>query len=63
MLKIRWFKKHHVVRTINAKWTINISEIARYADELQPHCDADDWEIVNESDIKIFSKARWLELK
>lgn len=62
MLKIHWLKNRQVVRAIDAKWTIDIIEIARHADELQAQYAAEDWEIVNESDVQIFTRARWREL-
>ena len=59
MLKIRLLKGGHVVETIDAKWTINIADIAHQAGELEPRHGADDWEIVNEADTPILTKSRW----
>jgi hypothetical protein len=59
MLKIRLLQNNQVVHTIDAKWTINICELARYADDVQSHYGADDWAIVSESDVAIFTKFRW----
>jgi hypothetical protein len=59
MLKIRLLKGSHVVGTVDAKWTINIADIAHQAGELEPRHGADDWEIVNETDTPILTKSRW----
>jgi hypothetical protein len=59
MLKIRLLKGRHVVETVDAKWTINIADIASKAGELEPQHGADDWEIVNEADMPILTKSRW----
>jgi hypothetical protein len=48
MLKIRLLKDGRVVETFDAKWTINIADIASEAGELEPQHGADDWEIVND---------------
>ena len=58
MLKIRMLKDGRVLDTVDAKWTINIAEIAREADKLLPHLGADGWEVVNEDDVAILSKSR-----
>ena len=63
MLKICFLKNRQVVHTIKANWTINIGEIARYADAAQPDYDADDWAVVNEMDVAIFTKARWFKVQ
>ena len=59
MLKIRLLKDRQVVGTIDAKWTIDITDIATSADELEPESDADDWEVVNEAGGAVLTKARW----
>jgi hypothetical protein len=59
MLRIRLLKDGGVVDTVDAKWTINIADIAREADKLVPRMGADGWDIVNEEDVEIFSNARW----
>jgi hypothetical protein len=59
MLKIRLSKDGRVVDTVDAKWTINIAEIAREADKLGPRLGANTWDIVNEADVVVFSKSRW----
>jgi hypothetical protein len=59
MLKILVLKDGHVLDTVDAKWTINIAEIAREADKLLPRLGADAWDIVNEDDVAILSKSRW----
>jgi len=43
MLKIRVLKDGRVVDSVDAKWTVNIAEIAREADKLLPHLGADAW--------------------
>ena len=48
MLKIRLLKGGRVVETFDAKWTINIADIASEAGELEPQHGADYWEIVND---------------
>ena len=63
MLKIRLLKGGGVVETIDAKWTINIAEIASEAGELAPQHGADDWEIVNETEAQILTKSRWNSMK
>jgi hypothetical protein len=63
MLQIRLLRNRNVVKMIDAKWTIDISVIAAYADELQPQFLADDWDVVNERGAQIFNKARWTLLK
>ena len=63
MLKIRVLKEGHVLDTIDAKWTINVAEIAREADKLLPHLAGDAWDIVNEDDVEILSKSRWHQMR
>jgi hypothetical protein len=63
MLKIRVLKDGHLLDTVDAKWTINIAEIAREADKLLPRLGADAWDIVNEDDIAILSKSRWHQMR
>ena len=63
MLKILVLKDGQVLDTVDAKWTINIAEIAREADKLLPHLGADAWDIVNEDDVAILSKSRWHQLR
>ena len=63
MLKIRMLKDRHVVETIDAKWTIDIAQVAAEADRLTPQHGADDWAIVNEADALILTKSRWNTMK
>jgi len=63
MLKIRVLKDGHVLDRVDAKWTINIAEIAREADKLLPRLGADAWDIVNEDDLAILSKSRWHKMQ
>ena len=63
MLKIRVLKEGHVLDMVDAKWTINIAEIAREADKLLPRLGADAWDIVNEDDVEILSKSRWHKMR
>ena len=63
MLKIRVLKDGHLLETVDARWTINIAEIAREADNLLPHLGADAWDIVNEDDVAILNKARWHQMR
>ncbi len=63
MLKIRLRKGARVVETIDAKWTINIAEIASRAGELEPQRGADDWDIVNETETRIMTKSRWNSIR
>ena len=63
MMRIRVLKEGHVLDTVDAKWTINIAEIAREADKLLPHLGADGWEVVNEDDLAILSKSRWRQMQ
>ena len=63
MLKIRMLKDGHVLEMVDAKWTINIAEIAREADKLMPRLGADAWDIVNEDDVEILSKSRWHQMR
>ena len=60
---IRVLKEGHVLDTVDAKWTINIAEIAREGDKLLPHLGADGWEVVNEDDVAILSKSRWRQMQ
>ena len=59
MLKIRMLSDGRVLDTVQAKWTINIVEIAREADKLMPRLGADARDIVNEDNVKILGKSRW----
>jgi hypothetical protein len=59
MLKIRLLKDRRVVDTVDAKWTIDIAEIATEAGELEPQHGADDWDVVNEADREVLTKTRW----
>ncbi len=63
MLKIRLLKDGRVVETVDAKWTIDIAEIASKAGELEPQHGADDWDIVNETDRQILTKSRWNSMR
>jgi hypothetical protein len=63
MLKIRVLKDGQLLDTIDAKWTINIAEIAREADKLLPRLGADAWDIVNEDDVEILGKSRWHKMR
>ena len=63
MLKIRLLKGSHVVETADAKWTINIADIASKAGELEPQHAADDGEIVNENDRPILTNSRWNSIR
>ena len=63
MLKIRLLKDRQVVDTIDAKWTIDITDIATSADELEPESGADDWEVVNEAGGAVLTKARWSAMR
>ena len=63
MLKMRMLKDGHVLETVDAKWTINIAEIAREADKLGPSFGADAWDIVNEDDVEILSKSQWHKMR
>ena len=59
MMKIRFFKEGQVVESFDARWTIDIADIANSADELGPERGADDWEVVNDTGSPILTKARW----
>jgi hypothetical protein len=59
MLRIRLLKGNRVVETVDARWTINIGEIASKAGELEPQHGADDWDVINEIDTQILTKSRW----
>jgi hypothetical protein len=59
MLKIRLLKDGRVVEIFDAKWTINIADIASEAGELEPQHGADDWEIVNDIGATVMPKSRW----
>lgn len=63
MLKICLLKAGQVVETIDAKWTINIADIASQAGELEPQHGADDWEITNENGILVMPKSRWAGMR
>jgi hypothetical protein len=63
MLKIRMLKDGRVLDTVDAKWTINIAEIAREADKLMPRLGADAWDIVNEDNVEILGKSRWHQMR
>ena len=63
MMRIRVLKEGHVLDTVDAKWTINIAEIAREADKLVPRLGADAWDIINDDDVAILSKSRWHQLR
>jgi len=63
MMRIRVLKDGHVLDTLDARWTINIAEIAREADKLLPHLGADGWDIINEDDVAILSKPRWHQMR
>jgi hypothetical protein len=59
MLRIRLLIDDGVVETVDARWTINIAEIASRAVELEPQHGADDWDVINEIDTQILTKTRW----
>ena len=59
MLKIRVLKGGRVIETVDAKWTIDINEIASEAGELEPQHGADDWEITNDVGMLVLPKSRW----
>ena len=63
MMRIRVLKEGHVLDTVDAKWTINIAEIAREADKLLLHIGADAWDIVNDEHVEILSKSRWHQMR
>lgn len=63
MLKIRLLRRGSVVETVDAKWTIDIAELASNAGELEPQHGADDWDIVNEVDRSILTKSRWSRMR
>ena len=63
MLRIRLLKSGSVVETVDAKWTINIADIASEADVLEPLRGADDWEVVNDTDKQILTKSRWSHMR
>jgi len=63
MLRIRLLQEGRIVETIDAKWTLDITEIAAEADKLGPQYDADDWEVVNETDMQVLTKERWTSLR
>ncbi len=63
MLRIRLLKSGSVVETVDAKWTINIADIASEADVLEPQRGADDWEVVNDTDKQILTKSRWNHMR
>jgi len=57
--EIRLLKDGRVVETFDAKWTINIADIASEAGELEPQHGADYWEIVNDIGATVMPKSRW----
>ena len=59
MMKIRLLKDGQVVESLDARWTIDIADVAESADELGPDYGADEWEVVNEAGAPILTKARW----
>jgi len=63
VLKIRLLKNGQAVETVDAKWTIDIAEIASSADELGPAHGTDDWEIVNEAGGAVLTKERWSTMR
>jgi hypothetical protein len=63
MLRIRLLKGDRVVEMIDARWTINIAEIATRAGELEPQYGADDWDVINEIDTQILTKTRWNHMR
>jgi hypothetical protein len=63
MLRIRLIKGDRVVEMVDARWTINIAEIASKAGELEPQHGADDWDVINEIDAQILTKSRWSSMR
>jgi hypothetical protein len=63
MLRIRLIKGDRVVEMVDARWTINIAEIASKAGELEPQHGADDWDVINEIDAQILTKSRWNSMR
>jgi hypothetical protein len=63
MMKIRLLKDGQVVESFDARWTIDIADIAASADRLGPEHGADDWEVVNDIGSPILTKARWKMLR
>jgi hypothetical protein len=63
MLKIRLLKDGNLVGTLDAKWTLDIADIANSADKLGPEHGADDWEVVNDAGGQILTKARWSTMR
>jgi hypothetical protein len=59
MLKIRLLTDGRLVETVDAKWTINIADLASEAGELESQLGADDWEIVNDLGATVMPKSRW----
>jgi hypothetical protein len=59
MLKIRLLTGGRLVETVDAKWTINIADLASEAGQQQSQHGADDWEIVNEIGALVLPKSRW----
>jgi hypothetical protein len=63
MMKIRLLKDGQVVESFDARWTIDIADIADSAAELGPECGADEWEVVNEAGNSILTKTRWKTIR
>jgi hypothetical protein len=59
MLKIRLLTGGRLVETVDAKWTINIADLASEAGHLESQHEADDWEIVNDTGALVMPKTRW----
>jgi hypothetical protein len=59
MLEIRLLTGGRLVETVDAKWTINIADLASEAGQLQSQRGADDWEIVNDIGGLVLPKSRW----
>jgi hypothetical protein len=62
MLKIRLLTGGHLVDTVDARWTINIADLAAEAGELESQHGADDWEIINDIGAVVLPKSRWSAL-
>ena len=62
MLKIRLLTGGHLVETVDARWTINIADLAKEAGHLESQHGADDWEIVNDIGALVLPKSRWSAL-
>jgi hypothetical protein len=63
VLRIRLLQDGSVIDTIDAKWTINIDDIASEANALRRRQGAEDWEVVNDDGIPILTKERWENLR